>query len=148
MTVALAYLRLLVGGGGVCARREFAGVAAQAHGPAFRPIGFLPRQVVYDGIGRVGVELGAIGLGQAEHIAGELDDRALEAQAETQVRDAVRAGELSGQALAAHAARAKAAWHHNALNVTQQPRRPRAFELFRVDPLEVEVEPVEGAGMT
>ena len=52
------------------------------------------------------VELASRG---AEDLAGELDDRALEAEAQAEVRDPVLAGEVGGEDLALDAAMAEAA---------------------------------------
>ena len=55
------------------------------------------------------VELGRVGVRRPDDLAGELDDRALEAQAQAEVRHAVVAREVGGEDLALDAAMAEAA---------------------------------------
>ena len=56
------------------------------------------------GCGVVGVELGRVGAGQAEHVAGELDRHRLQAEADAEARHVVLAGVAGGGDLALDAA--------------------------------------------
>src|SRR4029079_5437673 len=55
------------------------------------------------------VELGRVGVASPDDLAGELDDRALETQAEAQIRDAVFASEVGSKDLALDPAMAETA---------------------------------------
>ena len=70
-----------------------------------------------DRLGAVGVELGRGGLLQAGHVAGVLDDHALQAQAQAEGRDAVRARVGERAELALDAADAEAARHADRVDV-------------------------------
>src|SRR3989338_7275230 len=60
-----------------------------------------------------GVELGGVGIAPAQHIAGELDNCDLHAEADTQVGNLVLTGVLHGLDLAFHATQTEAARHQN-----------------------------------
>ena len=73
------------------------------------------------GMRRVGVEFGAVGAVQMQHVAGEFDHGALHAQADAEVGDLVLAGEADGLHLAFDAAHAEAAGDQNSVDSRQQP---------------------------
>ena len=60
------------------------------------------------------VELGRVGVRCADHVAGELDDAALQAQAQPEVGHPVLARVARGEDLALDAAMAEAAGHEHA----------------------------------
>ena len=81
-----------------------------------------------DRVRRVAVELGGVGVGQAHDVAGELDHRALQAQADAEERHLVLAGEADRLDLAVDAALVEAAGHEHAVDPAQRmfcaPRAP------------------------
>ena len=123
VAVALADLLLGIGGRGVCARLEHAGIGAQPHGAAHVGNAALVGHQVDDGVGRVRIELGAVGPVGGEHMAGEFDTHDLHAQAEAKIRDVVLAGIAGGDNLALDAAIAEAARHYNAVGSCQPVER-------------------------
>ena len=92
MAVALGDARGAVERGGAGARREVAGVGAQAHGTAQAADGLLLFHEGDDGVRGPGGELGAVGVGPAQDVAGEGDDGALHPQADAQEGRARGAG--------------------------------------------------------
>ena len=72
---------------------------------------------------RRGVELGAVGVGQAGHVARVFDRRHLHAQADAEVGHAVLARVLRGDDLAFDAALAEAAGHQDRVEARQLARR-------------------------
>ncbi len=81
MAMPLLDVELAIGLGHLGSRLQVAGIGAQAHGAAHVGHALLLFHQVDHVVGRVGVELGTVGLGKAHHVAGKLDDHALHAQA-------------------------------------------------------------------
>ena len=71
--------------------------------------------------------------GQADDVAGELDRRALHAQADAEERNLALAGEADRLDLAFDAALAEAAGHEDAVVAGEQPLGPFALDLFALD---------------
>ena len=65
------------------------------------------------------VELGRVDVLRADDLARELDDRALQAEAQPEVRDPVLAGEVRGEDLALDAAMAEAARDEDARDAVE-----------------------------
>ncbi len=66
------------------------------------------------------VELGGVGVGPAQHVTGELDDRDLHTQADAQIRDLVLTGITYRRDLALDAAQTETARHENGVDTFQQ----------------------------
>ena len=84
-------------------------VQPQPHRPALVLHVALVGHEVDHGVLGEHVELGRVGVRRADHVAGELDDRALQPEAQAEVRDAVVARVVGGEDLALDAAMAEAA---------------------------------------
>ena len=96
--------------------QHMGGVSTQAHGRAHGGDVLLLLLQANDGVGRVVHKLRGVGIRQAQHVARNLDDRHLHAQANAQEGDVVLAGVLHGLDLALHPAVAEAAGHQNAVH--------------------------------
>ena len=94
VAVTLADEGLAVGLGGQRAGTELTLVCPQAHRSSHVGDALLLLHEVDDVVGGRGVHLGGVGVGHAEHVAGELYDHALHAQADAQGRDVMLAGPL------------------------------------------------------
>ena len=68
---------------------------------------------------RVRVELARVGAGEAAHVAGELDHRAVQPEAQPEERHAVLTGVAGGGDLALDAADAEPAGDHDAVEVAR-----------------------------
>ena len=82
----------------------------------------------------VAVELRAVGVLQADDVAGELDHRALQAQADAEERHLLLAGKADRLDLALAAAIAETAGDQDAVQPAEHALRPFAFDLLRLDP--------------
>ena len=100
---------LAVDRGGLRAGRQLGRVEAEAHRAALVLHVALVGHEVDDRVLGEHVELGRVGVRGADDLARELDDRALQAEAQAEVRDAVVAGVVGGEDLALDAAMAEAA---------------------------------------
>ena len=83
----------------------------------------------------------------ADDLAGELDDRALQAEAQAEVRDAVLARVAGGQDLALDAAMAEAARDEDAGDTVQPIVQVVVGQRLRVDPADLDVDVVRPAGV-
>ena len=86
------------------------------------------------------VELGRVGVAGPDDLAGELDDRALEPEAQAEVRDAVLAGEVGGEDLALDAAVAEAARDEDAGDAVESVVEVLVGERLRIDPADLGVD--------
>ena len=78
----------------------------------------------------IAVHLRAVGVRQADHVAGELDDRALQAEADAEERHLPFAGKADGLDLAVDAAVAEAAGHQDAVAAAQHALGPFALDFL------------------
>ncbi len=128
-------------------RRELAGVFAEPH----RPAEFVdPEEIAQledDLRRRVRVALGRIGIGKSGNIARVLDRGPLESVADAEVRDLLLARDFGGLHHAARAAIAEAAGHENTVRVIEQCGAIRFFERLRLDPLDVDLQPMREAAV-
>src|SRR5207245_1622896 len=85
---------------------------------------------------RVRVELARVGAGQAAHVTRELDDRAVEAEAQAEERQAVLPGEAGGGDLAFDAPEPEAARDDDAVEVLEPPFGEQALGVVRGDPVD------------
>ena len=69
-----------------------------------------------------------------DHLARELDDRALESEAQAEVRDAVFAGEMGGEDLALDAAMAEPAGDEDAGGAVEPLVQVLVGQRLRIDP--------------
>src|SRR5262249_44652487 len=112
---------------GQAALDQLARVRPQAHGAAFFGDGVLLVEHAHHRMRTIAVEFGAIGVAQADDVAGELDDRALQAQADAEEGDAAFAGVADGVDLAAGTAVVEAARHQDAVHAAEHALRPFAL---------------------
>ena len=96
---------------------------------------------------RVLVELGRVGAGQVADVAGELDHRALHAQADAEERNALRAGVANRGDFAFDAALAEAAGHQDAVVAGQQPLGPFGFDVLAANAADADLGAVGDAGV-
>src|SRR5215469_1727771 len=126
MTVPLLHFRLAVQLPDHAALGQNCRVQAQPHGPAHVALSgdhvFLVCHRGDDRVRRLRVELGAVGAGQARHVAGDLNRHALQAQAQSENRDAVLAGMAYRADLALDTAHAEAAGNEDAVHIGQVAR--------------------------
>ena len=107
----------------------------------------LLRQQVDYGVVRLGIHLGRVRAIEAEHVTGELGDRDVHAEADTQVRDLALAGNAAGQDLPFPAAGAEAARHEHAVDLLEQRGRFFQGHPFRIDPAHLDLRTVMCACM-
>ena len=113
VAMALVDDLLAVDGGSLRAGREPGRVEPEAHRPALvLELALVGHEVDHRVLGEH-VELGRVGVLRADDLAGELDDRALEAKAQAEIGDVVVAREVGGKDLALDAAMAEAARHED-----------------------------------
>src|ERR1051326_6240983 len=118
--------------GGEGAHGELAGVGAQAHGAALAGEFFLFVEQADDGVGRVGFELGGVGLVEFEDVAGEFDGGDLHAQAQAQVGHLVFTGVAGGGDLAFDAPFAEAAGDEDAAQALEHLFGAFAFDVLGI----------------
>ena len=139
--VTCVFTRFAIGVGviGMCAGDEVTWIHAQAHRPThIHHIALVIHQCNHREW-RVLIELGAVGLGAAQHMPGKLDAHDLHAQTQPQIRDVVFAGKLGGDHLAFDAAVAKSTRHHNAGHALQHLFALALLQIFAVDPMNLDV---------
>ena len=93
------------------------------------------------------VELGRVGVGQAEHVAGELDRHRLQPEAQPEARHALLAGVAGGGDLALDAAGAEAAGDDDAVEVGQAAGGQQALDLLGLDPVDLDLGAVVEPGV-
>src|SRR5205823_5743616 len=91
---------------------------------------------VDDGMGRMRVELARVCAGQAAGVASELDDRAVETEAQAEERHAVLPGKAGGGDLAFDAAEAEAARDHDPVEVLEPSLGEQSLGVVRGDPVD------------
>ena len=122
VAVALVDDLLAVGLGGLRARRELRRVQPQPHRAALVLQLALIGHEVDDRVRGEHVELGRVDVLRADDLARELDDRALQPEAQAEVRHLVVAGEVGGEDLALDAPMAEAAGHDDARRALERAR--------------------------
>ena len=88
------------------------------------------------GCGRLRVELGGVRAGEAADVARELDDAALQTEAQAEVRHAVLARVARGGDLAFDAAHAEPAGHDDAVEAREPAFGEQAFGVVGRDPVD------------
>ena len=134
--------RLAIDRGGDRSGNDRAALCAQAHRPAEvgADVALLDATLAVVPLGdqadhrvrRIGVELGAVGAGQAAHVACELDDGQLHAQADAEIRDAVFARVADCLDLALDPAPAETARNQDGVEAFEH-RRAFGFDALRID---------------
>ena len=119
MTVTLEHHVLGVGHVRAAVRDQADGLGAQTHGAAHVAHVLLLRQQVDDSVRRVLVELPGVSALHAADVARELDDGALHAEADAEIRHLVLAAILDGVYLALDAAHAESAGDNDAVGTPQ-----------------------------
>src|SRR5581483_6238559 len=87
----------------------------------------------HHGVTAIAVELGAIGVRQADHIAGELDDGTLQAQADAEERDLALASIADSLDLALAATIIEAAGNQDTVHAAQDALGAFAFNFLGLD---------------
>ena len=147
VAVPLPDLRRTVGFSGAGALRQHAGVLAQPHGAALVGDAHLIGHQVDDRMGGGFGKLGAVGVGPACGVAGELDDRDLHAQADAEVGYAVLPSVLCRQDHAFDAAVAEAARHQDTAAIPQHLADVLRRQGLGIHPFDVHVAVAGGAGV-
>src|SRR5438445_11934073 len=111
MAMAFLHLETAVGPVRFASFDEHRRIKSEAHGAAYLGDVILLVEQADDRVPAIAIHLGAIGIGQADDIAGELDDRALEAEADAKIRQLPLAGITDRFKLAFDAAVAEPARH-------------------------------------
>ena len=109
-------------------------VSAEPHRSAGVLIADLVFHYVYDFVLRRGIELARGRVGKAEHVARELDDGYLHAEADAEVRLVMLAAVLGGSYHALDAAVAETAGHYHAVRCAEYIADRAVGYLFRVYP--------------
>ena len=88
----------------------------------------------------VRIELRGVGAGQPALVAGELDHRAVQAEAQTEIRDvAASRAYAGGRDLALDAADAEPAGHDDAVEIVQAALGEQAFGVVGGDPVDLDL---------
>src|SRR5947207_8926211 len=98
-------------------------------------------------MGRVFIELRGVGAGQAHHMPGELDRRALHAQADAEKRNAPLADIADGFDFAFDSALAKAARDEYAIISGQERGSPFALDILALNAADADLALVMNPGM-
>src|SRR5262245_40547081 len=92
-------------------------LGTEAHRAAHEPLELLLlRQLRDDRVRRAWVELGGVGVGKSEHVPSELDDGHLEAEAYSEVRQALLAGVAHAEDLPFDPPHPETAGHDDTMN--------------------------------
>ena len=118
--MALLDVELSIGLCNFCAILQVTGISAQAHRAAQVGDALLLLHQVDDVVRGLGVDLYAVGIGHAQHVAGILNDHALHAVANAKRGDIMLAAPLQGGKLALGASLAKARRHYHAVHLLEQ----------------------------
>src|ERR1700741_2298840 len=115
---------------------KFAGPRAEAHGAAHLVDTEQLAQLVNNTVGRLGVKLRAVRLGEARKIASVFDGGALHAEADAEEGNFVFAGELNGVDHALNAALAESARNQDAVVIFEALFRAfKGVDFFGLDPV-------------
>src|SRR6266702_4013102 len=138
MAVALEDNGFAIGPVGLCAGRQAADPASQAHGTTLVGHLSLRGHQIDDRVRTLGIEFGTVGSWKPQDIACELDDRNLHTQAQPQVRLARAARKVGGFDLALDATMAEAAGNDDARHILLRLGVPLAHVLqgLGVNPLD------------
>ena len=89
----------------------------------------------------------AVGAGEPEHVAGEVDRHHVQAEAQAQARDVVLTGVAGGGDLALDAPRPEPAGDDDAVEVAEAALGQQALDLLGLDPLDLDLGPVVEAAV-
>ena len=148
VAVALGDLLRAVAARHGAARRDLAGIAAQAQRAALVDLLALAGHEIDDLVRRALVKLAGIGLFQPRRVARELDHRDLHAQADAEVRHMMLAGVLRRQDHALHAAVTETARHDDAVHGRKQLLAGLLRDQLGVNPLDRHLRIQRVAGVT
>ena len=129
------------------ARFHTAGIGAQTHRSTHVGYRLLVLHEVDDVVRGLGVHLGAVGVSQTQHVAGELDDHALHTQANAERGHIVLAAPTQGDKLALNASLPKSWSDHNAIVVGEQFIDVAVVDVLTVDVVQLEAAVMIGTGM-
>ena len=79
-----------------------------------------------------------VGVGEAEHVAGELDRHRLQAEAQPEARQPLLAGVAGGGDLALDAAGAEATGDHDAVELGEAAGGEQTLDLLGLDPVDLD----------
>ena len=102
---------------------------------------------VDDRVRRRGGELAAVGAFETDHVAGELDDHHVQAEAQAEARYGVLAGVAGCCDLAFQAALTETAGDHDPVEAVEAGRGEHAGDLLGLDPVDLDLGPVVEAGV-
>src|SRR5829696_2243309 len=122
-------------------------VGAEPHGAAHVGDLLLLGQQVDDRVLRVRVELAGVRPLHADHVAGEVGDRHLHAEADAEVRDALLARDPRGRDLALYPALAEPAGDEDAVGLLDPVADLLVVERLGVDPVDLDAAAVDEAGV-
>ena len=136
-----------VGLGGNRILGQHAVVGTQTHGSAHVGDALLLLHQVDDVVFGGHIHLGRVGIGQAHHVAGILDDHALHTQADTKGRYIVLTGILEGYKLAFDTALSETRSDYYTVERREHGVDIAAVQLLGVDVLQIELAVVVGSGL-
>ena len=147
VAMTLLDVDLAIGLGNFRARLDTTGIGTQAHRATQVGHRLLVLHEVDDVIGRLGVHLGAVGVGKTQDVTCKLDDHALHAQADAKGGHVVLAAPPESDVFALNATLAESRRHDDAVVVAQQLLDVAVVDVLAVDIVEFELAVVVGAGM-
>ena len=145
VSVALLDVGDAIGLSNLGARLDVAGVSAQSHRAPHVGDRLLILHQVDDIMAGLGVHLGAVGIGQSQHIACELNDHALHTQADAEGGHIVLAAPLEGDKFALDASLPKAWSDDDAVMSGQELLDIGVGDVLAVDIVEFEAAVMVGA---
>ena len=138
VAVALAHDRLAVGLVHLRPRCQHGVVGPEPHGATHVDDVALGVHQVDDRVGAGGVELGGVGPGQAEHVAGELDRHHVQPEAQPEARDAALPGVGGRRDLPLDPPHPEAPRDHHAVEVGQATLGQEPFDLLGLHPVDLD----------
>ena len=122
-------------------------IRSQPHCPADRVDTEQIAQFINDGVWRVRIELGAVGVFQSANILRVLDDGALHPETNAEIRNLLFARELDRANHSGNAALAEAPWNQDSVELTKVDRFAFRFQTLGFDPMNPGAQIVDEAAM-
>ena len=114
--------------------------------PLSRDVALIVHQVD-DGVRAARIELGGVGVGEPEHVAGELDGHGVQSEAQPEARHALLTGVARGGDLAFHSTGAEPTGDDHPVELGEASGGEQAFDLLGLDPVDLDLRPVVEAGV-
>ena len=147
VTVTLFDVGLSIGFCNLRARFDGAGIRAKSHRAAHVGDGLLVLHEVDDVVGRLGVNLGAVGIGETQDVACKLDDHALHTQADAEGGHIVLTTPPEGDILALDATLSESRSDDDTVMTSQQLLDVAVVDMFAVDIVQLEATIVVSTGV-